>query len=105
MRELMAWALRQSPEASDWRIAGQTGVNHRTVAGVRRTLEANGEILQYETHTTSNGKFYPVGAKPAAFACSASEGHRAQALLDRSGDDAPPRTTSIRVLHKLANRN
>jgi hypothetical protein len=104
MRELIAWALRQSPEASDRSIAGQTGVNHRTVAGVRRKLEANGEILQYKTHTTSNAKHYPVGAKPAVFACSASEGRRAKALLDRLGDDAPARTASIRVLHKLANR-
>jgi ParB-like chromosome segregation protein Spo0J len=103
MRELIAWALRQQPESSDRSVARQTGVNHRTVSGVRRTLEANGEILQYQTHTTSNGKKYPA-AKPAAFACSASEGRRVRALLDRLGDDAPARTASIRVLHKLANR-
>jgi hypothetical protein len=104
MRELIAWALRREPEASDRSVAGKTGVNHRTVAGVRRRLEANGEILQYETHTTSNGKHYPFAAKPAVFACSASEGRRTRTLLDRLGDDAPARTASIRVLHKLANR-
>jgi ParB-like chromosome segregation protein Spo0J len=104
MREMIAWALRERPEASDRSIAEQTGVNHRTVAGVRSGLEANGEILRYEARTTSNGKHYPVAGKPAAFACSASEGRRARVLLDRLGDDAPPRTASIRVLHKLANR-
>jgi hypothetical protein len=104
MRELIAWELKRRPEASDRSVAGLTGANHRTVAGVRRSLEANGEILRYETHTTSNGKHYPTAAKPAAFACSASEGRRARALLDRLGEDAPPRTASIRVLHKLANR-
>jgi hypothetical protein len=73
MRDLIAWELKRRPEASDRSVAGLTGVNHRTVAGVRRSLEANGEILRYETHSTSNGKHYPTAAEPAAFACSASE--------------------------------
>ena len=104
MRELIAWELKQRPESSDRFIAGRTGVNHRTVASVRSGLETNGEILRYEARTTSNGKQYPVAAKPSVFACSSAEGRRARVLLDRLGDDAPHRPASIRVLHKLLNR-
>jgi hypothetical protein len=103
MRELISWSLRSRPEASDRRIAGQTGASHPTVARVRRELVAGGTIYHLSTRNGQDGKEYPV-AKPAAFACSASDGRRARALLDRLGDDAPPRTISIRVLHKLANR-
>jgi len=39
MREMIAWTLRERPEASDRCVAGQTGVNHRTVAAVRRQME------------------------------------------------------------------
>lgn len=46
LREFVAWALRQQPESSDRCVARQTGVNHRTVAGVRRELEAGGEIVR-----------------------------------------------------------
>ena len=104
IRELIAWALKQTPEASDRRMAGKTGVNHRTVAGVRRQLEARGEILHLPTRNGQDGKEYPVAAKPTVYAASSSEGRRAKSLLDRLGDDAPPRPASIRVLHKLLNR-
>jgi site-specific DNA-methyltransferase (adenine-specific) len=103
MRELIAWSLRCHPEASDRRIAGQTGASHPTVARVRREMVAGGTIYHLPSRNGQDGRKYPV-AKPAAFACSASEGRRARALLDRLGDDAPHRTISIRVLHKLANR-
>lgn len=104
MREFIAWELKKRPGSSDRSVAGRTGVNHRTVASVRSGLEANGEILRYETHSTSNGKQYPVAAKPSVFACSSAQGRRARVLLDRLGDEAPHRTASIQVLHKLANR-
>jgi ParB-like chromosome segregation protein Spo0J len=104
MRELIAWMLRSDPEASDRCIAGRTGASHPTVARVRSKLEAGGTIYHLPERNGSDGKKYPAAAKPAAFACSASEGRRARALLDRLGDDAPARTASIRVLHKLANR-
>jgi ParB-like chromosome segregation protein Spo0J len=104
MRELIAWMLRSDPEASDRCIAGRTGASHPTVARVRGGLEAGGTIYHLPSRNGQDGKHYPAAAKPAAFACTASEGRRARALLDRLGDDAPPRTASIRVLHKLANR-
>ena len=104
MRELIAWALRERPESSDRCVAGKTGVNHRTVAGVRKELEARGEILHLPERNGQDGKKYPAAAKPTVYAASSSEGRRAKSLLDRLGDDAPPRPTSIRVLHKLLNR-
>jgi hypothetical protein len=89
MRELIAWSLKRGPEESDRSVAKKTGVNHRTVAGVRRGLEAGGEILHLPTRDGADGKKYPA-AKPTTFACSASEARRARTLLDRLGDDAPP---------------
>lgn len=86
MRELIAWALQQRPEASDRCVAQQTGASHPTVARVRQALEAGGTIYQLPDRNGRDGKKYPA-AKPAAFACSASEGRRARALLDRLGDD------------------
>ena len=104
MREMIAWTLRERPEASDRCVAGQTGVNHRTVAGVRKQLVAGGEILHLPNRTGLDGKKYPAAAKPTVYAASSSEGRRAKSLLDSLGEDAPPRPASIRVLHKLLNR-
>ena len=70
MRELIAWALRERPESSDRRVAGKTGVNHRTVAGVRRELEAHGEILHLPERNGSDGK------KVAVYCVRMAEGDR-----------------------------
>ena len=90
MREMIAWTLRERPEASDRCVAGQTGANHRTVAGVRKQLVAGGEILHLPNRTGLDGKKYPAAAKPTVYAASSSEGRRAKSLLDSLGDDAPP---------------
>jgi ParB-like chromosome segregation protein Spo0J len=103
LRELIAWSLRQAPEESDRSVAKKVGVNHRTVAGVRGALVAGGGILPPPDRSGLDGKKYPA-AKPTTFASSASEARRARALLDRLGDDAPAKPSSLRVLHKLANR-
>jgi site-specific DNA-methyltransferase (adenine-specific) len=103
MRELVAWRIRRNPGESDRCVAERTGASHPTVARVRRGLEAGGTIYQLPTRDGRDGKKYPA-RKPATFACSAAESRRARALLGRLGDDAPGGTTSLRVLHKLANR-
>jgi ParB-like chromosome segregation protein Spo0J len=103
MREVIAWSLKLAPHESDRSVAKKAGVNHRTVSGIRRGLESGGEILHLPTREGSDGKKYPA-AKPTTFACSASEARRARTLLDRLGDDAPARPSSLRVLHKLVNR-
>lgn len=43
-RELIAWELRRQPRMSDRGVARKIGVDHKTVGGVRRGLEAGGEI-------------------------------------------------------------
>ena len=62
LREMIAWILRERPEASDRCVAGQTGANHRAVAGVRKQLEAGGEILHLPNRTGLDGKKYPAAA-------------------------------------------
>jgi hypothetical protein len=89
MRELVAWMLRSDPEASDRCIAGRTGASHPAVARVRRGLEAGGTIYHLPGRNGQDGKKYPA-AKPAVFACSASEGRRARALLDRMTSNVIP---------------
>lgn len=44
IRELIAWELRRQPQASDRSLGQRTGVDHKTVSGVRRALESIGEI-------------------------------------------------------------
>ena len=44
VREFIAWEVRKRPEASDRSLAGQLGVDHKTVGSVRRELEAGGEV-------------------------------------------------------------
>ena len=102
-REMIAWSLKQSPEESDRSVAKRTGASHPTVGRVRREMESGGTIYHLPTRDGSDGKKYPA-AKPTTFACSASEARRARTLLDRLGDDAPARPSSLRVLHKLVNR-
>lgn len=103
MREMIAWSLRRAPERSDRSVAKATGASHPTVARVRRRMEAGGTIYHLASRDGSDGKTYPA-AKPTTYACSASESRRARSLLDRLGDDAPARPSSLRVLHKLVNR-
>jgi DNA methylase len=103
MRELIAWSLRERPDQSDRCVARTHSVTDKTVAAVRRRLEEGAEIPILDMRTGSDGKPYPA-AKPVAFGCSPSEGHKARSLLERLGNDAPPRTASLRVLQKLANR-
>jgi ParB-like chromosome segregation protein Spo0J len=44
MREMIAWALKQRPEASDRSLADGCGVDHKTVGGIRKRLESTGEF-------------------------------------------------------------
>jgi hypothetical protein len=49
-------ALRSRPGESDRAIAGDLGVDHKTVGGVREVAEATGEIPQFETRKGKDGK-------------------------------------------------
>lgn len=101
VRELVAWTLRRNPEASDRRVGDRCGVDHKTVAGVRRRLEAIGEIPQYGARTTANGKAYPTARKPIVITSSNVQANEAQRLLGELGDDAPDEPLNVRDLRTL----
>jgi predicted RNA methylase len=101
VRELIAWELRRHPQESDRSVAEKTGVNHRTVAGVRRKLEANGEILQFPSHLTANGKQYPCSRKPVVLTTSNSQAVEAQQLLDELGDSVPSDYINVKKLRRI----
>lgn len=62
-RKLVAYLLKQNPEASNRQIAEQTGVDHKTVGTVRKDQQSRGEIPHVETRDSRGRK---VGQKPPA---------------------------------------
>lgn len=97
VRECISWMLRREPAASDRSVAKRVGVNHRTVAGVRRALEAGGEILHLPSRTGSDGKLYPVVITNCEVQAKV-----AARLLGELGDDAPGGRLSVRMLKYMA---
>lgn len=65
-RELSALLLKQNPDRSNRDIAAQVGIDHKTVAAVRKEGEAAGEIPQLAATTGKDGKKRPARRKPAA---------------------------------------
>jgi site-specific DNA-methyltransferase (adenine-specific) len=64
-RAVIADELRENPGRSNRWIGKVLGVNHETVAGVRRTLESTGGIRQLDRTQGADGKFRPAsGATP-----------------------------------------
>ena len=104
MREIIAWDIEERPEASDRFVAGQTGVNHRTVASVQAVTGDNGEILHLPNRPVRTASSIPPPPSHPSSPPRLPKGRRAKSLLDRLGEDAPSRPASIRVLHKLLNR-
>jgi len=96
-RELVAWHLRQHPESSDRKVAGETGVSDKTVAKVRR----GAEIPHLDRRTGRDGHSYPA-ARATVYAANRHEARVAQSGLAALGDDAPPRPLSHRRLRTLA---
>jgi len=74
-RKLIEGELRESPGATNRKIAAQLGVDHKTVGKVRKGMEARGEVPQVEQRAGRDGKAYrKVGrsAKPCAAVVDAS---------------------------------
>jgi hypothetical protein len=64
-REVAARLLKRDPLWSDRAIARDIGIDHKTVADVRRELEANGEVPHSEPPKGRTGpKRKPAAAKP-----------------------------------------
>jgi len=55
-RGIIADQLRETPSYSDRRIAAMLGVDHKTVASVRRELESTGEIQRFDELEDSIGR-------------------------------------------------
>lgn len=104
LREIVGWELRSRPEASDRSIASKAGVNHRTVAGVRRELEATGEILRLTARTGTNGKRYPARPKPAVYTAGEGQARIVARKLESLGEAAPDRNLNPRELRQLVHR-
>jgi hypothetical protein len=62
-RELIADQVRAKPAMSNLAIAKQVKVDDKTVASVRRELEARSEIPNVETRTDSRGRKQPAKKK------------------------------------------
>ena len=99
VRELIAWELRRQPQASDRGVGRMVGVDNKTVAGVRRQLEAGEEIPHLASRNGLDGKVY---RKPIVLTTSNSQVVEAQRLLDELGDEVPETTLNVRKLRSLA---
>src|SRR5690606_36151023 len=55
-RKWVEWFLRRHPERADNRIAGEVGVDDKTVAAVRAELEATSEIPKLDYRVGKDGK-------------------------------------------------
>jgi hypothetical protein len=65
-RELIAMLLKAKPEQSNRTIAKQVKADDKTVASVRREMEARSEIPNVDKRTDSSGRHQPATkAKPA----------------------------------------
>jgi hypothetical protein len=72
-RDLIAKVLEANPEKSDRHLAKAVGVDHKTLAAVRREKEARGEIPHVETRTDTKGRHQPATrAKATASAAPVS---------------------------------
>ena len=59
-RAIIADQLRENPGRSNRWIAKSLGVNHETVAGVRRAMESTGGIRQLDRTLGADGKYRPA---------------------------------------------
>lgn len=59
-RALIASLIKEAPETSNLQIAKQVKVDDKTVASVRRNLEARSEIPNVEKRTDTKGRKQPV---------------------------------------------
>jgi ParB-like chromosome segregation protein Spo0J len=55
-RAVVARILQDNPKQSDRAVASKVGVDHKTVAAVRKAVEASGEIPQSETRVGQDGR-------------------------------------------------
>jgi hypothetical protein len=81
-------------------VGKECGVDHKTVNRVRKRLESVGEIPQYESRTTSNGKQYPSARKPVVITSSDSQAREVSRLLTEL-EEVPDKNLNVRDLRTL----
>ena len=83
-RSLIANILKSTPQKSNWRVAKQVNVDHKTVANVRAEQEATGEIPQLKETTGADGKARPArkASSIAKVVPKAQEAKRTEATQD-----------------------
>jgi hypothetical protein len=106
-KEILRASLLRVPEWSDRRLAELVGmgVDHKTVAVVRRELERCGEIPRTGHRLDASGRRQPV-SRSRITGVTAREVPQARETLARLGTDAPPRGMDLRQAGKhLRRRN
>ena len=81
---------------------GRCGVDHKTVGGVRKRLEAVGEIPQYDARSTPNGRRYPVGPQAGRDHLQRLAGQGGVPAPGRTRGRAPDETLNVRDLRTLS---
>src|SRR5690606_19840732 len=101
------WFLRRHPERADNRIAGEVGVDDKTVAAVRAELEATSEIPKLDYRVGKDGKVRQLPKPkptppPSIFANSDDQAKRAQQALVTLGEQAPPKMLEVKRAERIA---
>lgn len=100
--QIIAAQLKDTPQQSNRQIANQLRADHKTVATVRRRLEAIGEIPQLERTIGRDGKSRPT-QKPCVIAKNKREAEQAiQTLSTVPSTILPAKVTDLKRLARLA---
>jgi ParB-like chromosome segregation protein Spo0J len=91
INKVLARRVKANPELSDRAIAGSVGVDHKTVAPVRASLERSGEIPHIATRTDRKGRKRP-GTQPARPKALATE---PQLNLFQPPEETPARGPAV----------
>jgi ParB-like chromosome segregation protein Spo0J len=98
-REYIAAALRHAPDLSDRWLGAMCAVDGKTVAAVRRELEARAEIPQVRRFRGKDGKSYRFTTVPTE---SARHARAAAEALRKLGKHHPGRVMKVGAAKKLA---
>jgi len=88
-RELIAKLLKAKPKQSNRQIAKQVKADDKTVAKVRKELEARSEIPNVDTRTDTKGRKQPAERKRASRAGMSEWPAPDAALTEQWADDLP----------------
>ncbi len=109
VREIVERRLKRTPEKSNRQIATEVGVDHKTVAVIRRSGESTGEIPQLSRTVGADGKFRPAvvrgvplarAARVADMALEVTEAARADPARHGALLEAMGRTGRVTGVHR-----